>query len=123
MAATTSLLKGLTRLGQSGYDSHMKRATISQTKNQLSALLEHVKRGEEVLILERETPIARIVPVERVGRRDMASVLAELERRGIVRVGRRRADPGLTARLGPPPKPAPKGDIVAALREERESSR
>lgn len=99
----------------------MKRATISQTKNSLSALLELVKRGEEVLILEREVPIARIVPIERVSRRDGDSMLAELERRGVVRMGRRRADANLTDRLGPPPKA--RGDIVAALLADREEGR
>jgi prevent-host-death family protein len=101
----------------------MKRATISQTKNNLSALLKHVKRGEEVLILERETPIAKIVPVERVARRDLASLLADLERRGIVRTGRRKADPELTRKLGPPPKARSGADIVAALLADREDSR
>jgi antitoxin (DNA-binding transcriptional repressor) of toxin-antitoxin stability system len=99
----------------------MKRATISQTKNQLSALLEHVKRGEEVLILERDVPIARIVPVHGVGPRDAGSMLAELERRGVVRTSRKPADAKLTARLGPPP--VARGDILAALLADREEAR
>jgi len=99
----------------------MKRATISQTKNQLSALLELVKRGEEVLILERETPIARIVPVERLGRSDSDARLAELERRGVIRRPRRKPDPGLLDRLGPPPKA--RGDILEALLKNRDEER
>jgi prevent-host-death family protein len=99
----------------------MKRATISQTKNQLSALLEYVKRGEEVLILERDTPIARIVPAKGGGREEMGPLLLELERRGVVRLGRRRPNSKLTARLGPPPKA--QGDILAALLADREESR
>ena len=99
----------------------MKRATISQTKNQLSALLEHVKRGEEVLILDRDVPVARIVPVRGMGHPDSESMLAELERRGIIRAGHRPPDAKLTARLGPPPKA--RGDIIAALLADREDSR
>jgi prevent-host-death family protein len=99
----------------------MKRATISQTKNQLSALLKYVKRGEEVLILERDTPIARIVPARSGGREETGSVLRELERRGIVRLGKRHPNSKLTARLGPPPKA--QGDILAALLADREESR
>jgi prevent-host-death family protein len=99
----------------------MKRATISQTKNQLSALLERVKRGEEVLILERNIPIARIVPVQGVGHGETDSMLAALERRGVIRLGRRLPDAKLTTRLGPPP-PA-RGDIVAALLADREDAR
>lgn len=99
----------------------MKRATISQTKNQLSALLELVKRGEEVLILERDVPIARIVPAGKVGKRDEDALLAELERRGIIRRPRRKPDPDLLDRLGPPP--VAKGDILEALLKNRDEER
>src|SRR5579872_2393239 len=99
----------------------MKRATISQTKNQLSALLKHVKRGEEVLILERDVPIARIVPVLGVGPRDTTAILSELERRGVIRTGRKPPDAKLTTRLGPPP--VARGDILSALLADREDGR
>ena len=62
----------------------MKTATISHAKNHLSELLAGVKRGESVLILERDRPIARIVPVEASERED-GERLADLERRGIIR--------------------------------------
>jgi len=71
-----------------------------------------------VLILDRKVPVARIVPVAKVGPRDMDSRLAELERRGVVRLPKKRPDPKLLARLGPPPKAS--GDILAALLAERE---
>ena len=41
----------------------MIRATISEVKNGLSAYLRRVKAGESVLVMERKTPVARIVPV------------------------------------------------------------
>ena len=41
----------------------MIRATISEVKNSLSAYLRRVKSGESVLVIERRTPVARIVPV------------------------------------------------------------
>ena len=44
----------------SGYNSQMKRATITETKNQLSAVLDSVRNGETVLILDRGRPIARM---------------------------------------------------------------
>ena len=62
----------------------MKTATISHAKNHLSELLAGVKRGETVLILERDRPIARIVPVEGTERSDDER-LTDLERRGIIR--------------------------------------
>ncbi len=41
----------------------MIRATISEIKNGLSAYLRRVKAGESVVVIERKTPVARIVPV------------------------------------------------------------
>ena len=41
----------------------MIRAMISEVKNSLSAYLRRVKAGESVLVMERKTPVARIVPV------------------------------------------------------------
>ncbi len=72
---------------QSGYVGLVKTATISYTKNHLSALLEQVKRGETVTILDRTKPVARMVPVESSGDVDWDRKLDDLERRGIVRRG------------------------------------
>ena len=41
----------------------MERASITETKNNLSRLLEVVKSGTTVLILERNKPVARLEPV------------------------------------------------------------
>ena len=40
----------------------MRIAKISELKARLSAHIEYVKQGEEVLILDRNTPVARLVP-------------------------------------------------------------
>ncbi|HET7261678.1 MAG TPA: type II toxin-antitoxin system prevent-host-death family antitoxin [Casimicrobiaceae bacterium] len=96
----------------------MKTATISQAKNRLSELLAGVKRGETVLILERERPIARIVPVE-PSERDDDERLADLERRGIIR---RAARP--PRRTLPPPIDWPAGDsLLDALLRDRDEAR
>jgi prevent-host-death family protein len=42
----------------------MRTAKIGVLKNQLSAYLRHVRNGEEVVIYDRNVPIARMVPVE-----------------------------------------------------------
>jgi len=39
----------------------MRTAKISELKAKLSAHIEYVKRGDEVLILDRNTPVARLV--------------------------------------------------------------
>jgi len=41
----------------------MKRASITEAKNNLSRLLEEVKSGATILILERNRPVARLGPV------------------------------------------------------------
>ena len=40
----------------------MKSASVTETKNKLSALLEEVRRGETVLITHHGKPVARIEP-------------------------------------------------------------
>jgi len=41
----------------------MKKANISSIKAELSKYLRYVKQGEEVLILDRERVVAKMVPV------------------------------------------------------------
>jgi prevent-host-death family protein len=100
----------------------MKTATISETRNTLSALLDRVRQGESVVITDRSRPIARIEPV--VGSRDSAGDagrLARLERAGVIRrVRGERLDEILRSA---PPKAIRGGDILAAALEERRGGR
>ncbi len=60
----------------------MRTAKISELKAKLSAHIEYVKNGEEVLILDRNTPVARLVaagPVE-----DEDARMSRLIAKGIV---------------------------------------
>ena len=41
----------------------MKRANIGHLKNNLSRYLDHVRSGGEVIVLDRQRPIARILPL------------------------------------------------------------
>jgi prevent-host-death family protein len=107
----------LTGLIDMDYMAGVKTAAISQARNHLSELLASVKRGESVLILERDRPIARIVPVEPAGRDDDER-LAELERRGIIR---RAARP--PRKTLPRPIELPEGSSIldALLRDRNEA--
>lgn len=43
------------------YNEPMRTARISELKAKLSANIQYVKNGEEVLIFDRNTPVARLV--------------------------------------------------------------
>jgi prevent-host-death family protein len=104
-----------------GYDGHVKRATISTAKNRLSALIDLVRKGETVVITDRDQPVAQLGPLPRRAEGD-TSRLAELERAGLIRRGRVvRAKQGLLSSL--PPMPQTKADLLAALLADRAESR
>lgn len=62
----------------------MKRTSISDAKNRLSALIDRVRHGETIVIEDRGVPVARLEPVAAL-EGDDAGRLARLERQGIVR--------------------------------------
>ena len=51
---------------------------ISEAKTHLSALLEKVRHGQEVLITKRGEPIARLVPAHRSDRTQVAATIDTL---------------------------------------------
>lgn len=86
----------------------MKQVRIAELKARLSEYLRAVRRGETIAVLDRETPVAQIVPV-----RDRVTLRI------------RKPPPGT-----PPPNrvPLPKPlkidiDVVQLLLEERQSHR
>jgi len=62
----------------------MKAVNIAELKNRLSSYLNDVKAGEEILIKDRDLPIARIIPF-RV--EDQDEELAALVAKGKLRIG------------------------------------
>jgi len=95
-------------------------ATITEAKNQLSALIDRVKSGESVLILDRGIPVARLDSAVTAG--DDEGKLARLERAGLVT---RPRNPGAAKEvLSRQPTPLPDGvSAVEMLLEERRSGR
>ena len=53
----------MTKLVTLGYNAFMRTAKISELKAHLSAHIKYVKRGQDVLILDRNTPVARLTRV------------------------------------------------------------
>jgi prevent-host-death family protein len=63
----------------------MKSVNIAELKNRLSAYLNDVKAGEEILVRDRDQPVARIVPLTRS--RDEDEQLLALASQGKLRLG------------------------------------
>lgn len=68
----------------------MKKAKIAELKNNLSRYLDYVRGGGSVLVLDREQPVAEIIPLrEKEGSRESRNArLLHLERRGLIRRGK-----------------------------------
>ena len=97
----------------------MKTATITDAKNGLSALIDRVRSGESILILDRGVPVARLEPVAQFP--DPTGRLRRLERAGVIRVGD--APPPLDLLRTPAPALVPGASAVQALVAERRSGR
>ena len=98
----------------------MRKATISQFKNQLSAYLDQVRSGETLLICDREVPIARVERV--VGKSSANERLARLERAGLLRRATRPVPLDLLREGASPPALADSG-VLQALLDERSDGR
>jgi prevent-host-death family protein len=48
-----------------GYDVVMKKVRIAELKARLSENLRAVRRGETVTVMDRDTPVARLVPIRK----------------------------------------------------------
>src|SRR4051812_38633017 len=66
----------------------MKRASITEAKKGLSALIDGLRRGAGVLIVDRGRPVARLEPVSSVAGVLEDGRLMRLVREGVVRPAR-----------------------------------
>lgn len=100
----------------------MRTVKIADAKNNLSRHLAYVKRGGRVRILDRDVPVADLVPIEpRLAEAgDDDALLSSLERRGLIRRGTGGPLPENLLAPGPPDR---KGRLMAALLADRRSGR
>jgi prevent-host-death family protein len=97
----------------------MKTASVTETKNNLSAILQQVREGETYVILDHGKPVARLEPVGVEGRAGDER-RADLERRGLLRTGRRIRRHLVESA----PSPLPKGvSAIELLVDERREGR
>jgi prevent-host-death family protein len=95
-------------------------ATITEAKNTLSALIDRVRGGDSVLIVDRGIPVARLESA--VGSDlDGDGKIARLERAGAVRAARKPPATELLAQR--PPTPRRGQSAVNVLLEERRGGR
>lgn len=95
----------------------MKIVNIAELKDRLGYYLRAVRRGEPVLVRDRDRVVARI---ESAGEQALSgnAWLAVLEERGVLRPGRGHITPTLLAR-----RVRHKADVVGALLRDREEGR
>ena len=98
----------------------MKKASITDAKNNLSALIDRVKAGSSVLIVDRGRPVARLEPINGNDADDRGR-LSRLVRDGAVRPARGVLPKALFTRKPPRAKAGASG--VRALLDERREGR
>jgi prevent-host-death family protein len=105
---------------QKGYNSHMKRASISEAKNRLSALLDRVRQGATVVIEDRGVPIARLEPIT-AAELDPEGRVLRLERQGLLRRPAKAAAKSLLSTRPPRPRKGRRASDI--ILEERRNGR
>jgi prevent-host-death family protein len=93
----------------------MRRVNISELKSRLSAHIQHVKDGEELIVCDRNKPVARIIPCSTA---DQSERERRLVARGVL-------VPAMKAQRSPVSWPNPPGNVSDEVmkrlwQEERE---
>ncbi|HUB94935.1 MAG TPA: type II toxin-antitoxin system prevent-host-death family antitoxin [Stellaceae bacterium] len=99
----------------------MKKASITEAKNNLSSLIDGLKAGSPVLIVDRGRPVARLEPVVASGGAGQEGRLARLFRQGLLRP--RRAPLPRSFLTEDLPRAEDGVSVVAALLDERRDGR
>ncbi len=93
----------------------MKKAAVSELKASLSEYLAKVKKGEEIIVTDRGTPVAKLIPFRTEG--PHASERERLAREGILELGTGKVSAEF---FKPSPVQDSTGSVLKALLEERE---
>ncbi len=102
----------------------MEKVAIARLKNELSSYLDSARRGESILVLDREVPVAKIVSVLMpvfTSSEESDIRVKRLESKGIIRRGD-------TSKIGallklPAIRPRRAVNLTAAVLAEREEGR
>lgn len=99
----------------------MKRTSITDAKNGLSALIDRVRHGESIIIEDRGVPVARLESVTGTGRGEIEGRAARLQRQGVLRPALAAAPKRLLGTA--PPKPGGGAALSDAVVAERRDGR
>lgn len=99
----------------------MTRASITEAKNGLSALIARVRHGESIIIEDRGVPVARLESVVTPGQRQAEGRAERLQREGVLRPAVAPVPKRLLAT--PPPQPKRGATLSAAVIAERRDGR
>jgi prevent-host-death family protein len=99
----------------------MKKASITEAKNSLSALIDGVRHGDTVLILDRGRPVARLESAAAGPTQEAGGRISRLERQGLVRRAAAPAPKSLLVRR--PPRAKRGASLLKALLDERRRGR
>ncbi len=101
----------------------MKTATITNTKNHLSALLNFVRHGETIIITDRKRPIAQICPTQN-NNINCNDQLIILEKQGLLKPAKTKSAKKRKKIFKTiPPKPKGNVSVLDALLKERAGGR
>lgn len=100
----------------------MITANIATAKNELSRLLRRVKRGERVIITDRNRPVAQLQPFSPAGKNDDAAVAA-LHEIGVLTPPRGTRLDVAAFLASPAPVLSTNNSLAAAVLAEREAGR
>jgi prevent-host-death family protein len=95
-------------------------ATITEAKNRLSALIDRVRGGESVVIVDRGIPVARLESAV-TNAADADGRIARLQRAGVIKPAS--TPPALELLSSAPPSPRHGASAAKALLEERREGR
>jgi prevent-host-death family protein len=96
----------------------MERATITEVKNGLSAIIDRVKAGESIVVTDRGIAVAVIEPVTE--QLDVDERIARLERAGLATRGNGVVPREILRTPGPPVRGQGSPAVDAVIEERRE---
>ncbi len=105
----------------------MNRVKIADLKNNLSRYVGYVRAGGEVVVLDRDTPVARLVPFApadakrgKAGDQLADERLGDLERQGLIKRGDAKAARDWLNQAEPIRLPKHRGSVVETLLQMRD---